>query len=93
MIVCALGYGYLAKFVFQKICLLGIKGVGVTSKQINNNNFTNITLVNRDKIKEVLAYSTHLLITAPPGEVGVVHLSSCAAPLPDILNPFWRPAF
>ena len=70
MIVCALGYGYLAKFVFQKICLLGIKGVGVTSKQINNNNFTNITLVNRDKIKEVLAYSTHLLITAPPDDKG-----------------------
>ena len=70
MIVCALGYGYLAKFVFQKICLLGIKVVGVTSKQINNNNFTNITLVNRDKIKEVLAYSTHLLITAPPDDKG-----------------------
>ena len=70
MIVCALGYGYLARFVFKRICLLGIKGIGVTSKQINQNNFSNITLVTRDKIKEVLAYSTHLLITAPPDENG-----------------------
>ena len=70
MIVCALGYGYLARFVFKRICLLGIKGIGVTSKQINQNNFSNITLVTRDKIKEVLAYSTHLLITAPPDEYG-----------------------
>ena len=70
MIVCALGYGYLARYVFQRICLLGIKGVGVTSKQINNNSIANITLVNRDKIKDVLAYSTHLLITAPPNSNG-----------------------
>ena len=53
MIVCALGYGYLTKFVFKRICALGIKGIGVTSKNINNNQFSNITFVNRDKIKEV----------------------------------------
>ena len=70
MIVCALGYGYLAKFVFQRICLLGIRGVGITSKQINHNGFENITIVDRDKIKEALAYSTHLLVTVPPDELG-----------------------
>ena len=70
MIVCALGYGYLTQFVFNRICALGIKGIGVTSKNINNSEFANIIFVNRDKIKEVLAYSTHLLITAPPDDKG-----------------------
>ena len=70
MIVCALGYGYLTQFVFKRICALGIKGIGVTSKNINNNEFANIIFVNRDKIKEVLTYSTHLLITAPPDDKG-----------------------
>ncbi len=70
MIVCALGYGYLSKFVFQRLCFLGIKGIGVTSKYINHNGFANITLVSREKIKEVLSYSTHLLITAPPDNIG-----------------------
>ena len=70
MIVCALGYGYLNQFFFQRICALGVKGIGVTSKNINNNGFTNITFVNRDKVKDVLAYSTHLLITAPPDDKG-----------------------
>ena len=70
LIVSALGYGYLSQFVFKRICSLGIKGIGVTSKNINNNEFSNITFVSRDKIKEVLAYSTHLLITAPPDDKG-----------------------
>ena len=60
LIVCALGYGYLTQFVFKRICALGVKGIGVTSKNINNNEFANIFFVNRDKIKEVLLYSTHL---------------------------------
>ena len=70
MIVCALGYGYLTEFVFKRICALGIKGIGVTSKNINNSEFANIIFVKRDKIKEVLTYSTHLLITAPPDNKG-----------------------
>ena len=70
MIVCALGYGYLTQFVFKKICALGIKGIGVTSKNVNNSKFANIIFVKRDKIKEVLTYSTHLLITAPPNDKG-----------------------
>ena len=70
LIVCALGYGYLTKFVFKRICSLGIKGIGVTSKNINNSEFTNITFVSRNEIKEILAYSTHLLITAPPDDKG-----------------------
>ena len=70
MIVCALGYGYLTQFVFKRICALGIKGIGVTSKNIKNKEFTNIIFLNRDKIKEALTYSTHLLITAPPDDKG-----------------------
>ncbi len=70
MIVCALGYGYLTQFVFKRICSLGIKSIGVTSKNINKSEFTNITFVTRSKIKEVIAYSTHLLITAPPDNKG-----------------------
>jgi len=70
LIVCALGYGYLTQFVFKRICSLGIRGIGVTSKNINNNEFDNIIFVSRDKTKEVLAYSTHLLITAPPDDKG-----------------------
>ncbi len=70
MIVCALGYGYLTQYVFKRICSLGIKGIGVTSRNINKNKLANISFVSRDKIKEVLAYSTHLLITAPPDSKG-----------------------
>lgn len=70
MIVCALGYGYLTKFVFKRIGSLGIKSIGVTSKNLNKSEFTNITFVSRDKIKEVIPYSTHLLITAPPNNKG-----------------------
>ena len=70
MIVCALGYGYLTKFVFKRIGSLGIKSIGVTSKNLNKSEFTNITFVSRDKIKEVISYSTHLLITAPPNNKG-----------------------
>ena len=70
MIVCALGYGYLTKFIFQRLGSLGIKSIGVTSKNLNKSQFTNITFVSRDKIKEVIPYSTHLLITAPPNNKG-----------------------
>ena len=70
LIVCALGYGYLAQYVFKRICALGVKGIGVTSENINKNEFANIIFVNRAKIKEVLLYSTHLLITAPPDDKG-----------------------
>lgn len=70
MIVCALGYGYLAKYVFQRICFLGIKGIGITSKNLTYNGSANITLVGRERIKEILTYSTHLLITAPPDNSG-----------------------
>ena len=70
MIVCALGYGYLSRFIFQRICLLGVKGIGVTSKEIKKNAYTNITLVNREQVIEVLDYATHLLITAPPDNEG-----------------------
>ncbi len=70
MIVCALGYGYLSQFIFKRLCSLGIKVTGVTSKNINKNEITNITIVDRDKTKEVISYSTHLLITAPPDDEG-----------------------
>ena len=70
MVVCALGYGYLSKFVFQRLCSLGVRGIGVTSQNINHVGFSNITLVNREKIKDVLNYSTHLLITAQPNDRG-----------------------
>ena len=65
-----MGYGYLSRFVFQRLCFLGIRGIGVTSKNINHSGFSNITFVNREKIEEVLNYSTHLLITAPPNARG-----------------------
>ena len=70
LIVCALGYGYLTQFVFKRIGSLGIKSIGVTSKNLSKSEFTNITFVGRDKIKEVIPYSTHLLITAPPDDKG-----------------------
>ena len=60
LIVCALGYGYLSKFVFKRLCSLGIIGFGITSNQ-NNKSFQNIFISNRDKTNEAISFSSHLL--------------------------------
>ena len=72
MIVCALGYGYLSKYVFRRICGLGVTAIGVTSKQIKDYGFTNSFFVSREDIKKAISFSTHLLITAPPNSKGCV---------------------
>ena len=54
MIVCALGYGYLSKYVFRRICGLGVTGIGITSKQINDYGFRNSFFVSREDIKKTL---------------------------------------
>ena len=70
MIVCALGYGYLSKYVFRRICGLGITAIGVTSKQIKDYGFRNSFFVSREDIEKAISFSTHLLITAPPNSKG-----------------------
>ena len=72
MIVCALGYGYLSKYVFRRICGLGVTAIGITSKQINDYGFRNSFFVSREDIKKTLSFSTHLLITAPPNSKGCI---------------------
>ena len=72
MIVCALGYGYLSKYVFRRICGLGVTAIGITSKQINDYGFRNSFFVSRENIKKTLSFSTHLLITAPPNSKGCI---------------------
>ncbi len=70
MIVCAIGYGYLSRFIFQRLCRLGITGLGITSKEDYINDLDNVRIFKRDKIKNALSFSSHLLITAPPQEHG-----------------------
>ena len=72
MIVCALGYGYLSKYVFRRICGLGVTAIGITSRQINDYGFRNSFFVSRENIKKTLSFSTHLLITAPPNSKGCI---------------------
>ena len=48
--VCAVGYGYLSKFIFKDYAL-GIRGIGVTSKSIKYGS-SNIIFVNRKKLKK-----------------------------------------
>ena len=72
MIVCALGYGYLSKYVFRRICGLGITTIGVTSKQKKDYGFRNSFFLSREDIKKAISFSTHLLITAPPNSKGCV---------------------
>ena len=54
----------------------------ITSKNINKSEFTNITFVTRSKIKEVITYSTHLLITAPPDNKGCPIFNKFSVDLP-----------
>ena len=70
MIVCALGYGYLSKYVFRRICGLGVTAIGVTSKEIKDYGFRNSFFVSRKDIEKAISFSTHLLITAPPNSKG-----------------------
>ena len=72
MIVCSLGYGYLSKFVFRRICGLGIRAIGVTSKQLNDQDCNNIFFFRREDTKTAITSSTHLLITAPPNNEGCI---------------------
>jgi len=70
LIVCALGYGYLSKYVFRRICGLGTTAIGVTSNQIKDGRFSNSFFISRQDIKKAISFSTHLLITAPPDSKG-----------------------
>ena len=35
MIVCCLGYGYLAKTLLKELCSHGVRSIGLTSKKID----------------------------------------------------------
>ncbi|MAK09219.1 MAG: hypothetical protein CML36_01875 [Rhodobacteraceae bacterium] len=83
MILCALGYGYLSKYVFRRICGLGVTAIGVTSQQIKDHGFSNRFFVIRKDIKKAISFSTHLLITAPPNSEGCVIFNKYAN---EILN-------
>ena len=71
LIICSLGYGYLAKFLFKELCSSGVFGIGVSSKNIYcESNPYNFRSYYRNKIKEAIYFSTHLIITAPPDHKG-----------------------
>ena len=66
MIICSLGYSYLSSFVFKRLCNLGIKGIGITSKKNTQIFSNNINILDWSKAKESVSFATHLLLTAPP---------------------------
>lgn len=71
MIICSIGHGYLASFLFKELCALGVLGLGVTSKEtFVNKSSENFKIYNRSEIKNAISYSTHLLVTAPSNKNG-----------------------
>ena len=71
MIICSIGHGYLASFLFKELCALGILGLGVSSKAtFLNKNLDNFKIFNRSEVKNAISYSTHLLVTAPSNKKG-----------------------
>ncbi len=71
MIICSLGYGYLAKFLFNDLCSLGILGIGVSSKKVfYKKNPYNFKSFYRNEVAEAIVFSTHLIVTAPPDHNG-----------------------
>lgn len=72
MIVCCLGYGYLAKTLLKELCSHGVRSIGLTSKEIEieNNQRDNLILFSRENTSLALKKSTHLIITAPPSDKG-----------------------
>ena len=72
MIVCCLGYGYLAKTLLKELCSHGVRSIGLTSKkiEIENNQRDNLSLFSRENTSLALKKSTHLVITAPPSDKG-----------------------
>jgi len=71
LIVCCIGYGYLAKFVLKNLIDHGALGIGISSKVPELNYETNNLLIyKRNKIGDAITYATHLIITAPPKKLG-----------------------
>ena len=77
MIICSIGHGYLASFLFKELCASGVLGLGVSSKAtFLNKNLDNFKIFNRSEVKNAIAYSTHLLVTAPSNKNGCPVLNS-----------------
>ena len=71
MIICSIGHGYLASFLFKELCALGILGLGVSSKAtFLNKDLDNFKIFNRSEVKNAISYTTHLLVTAPSNKKG-----------------------
>ena len=71
MIICSIGHGYLASFLFKELCASGVLGLGVSSKEtFLNKNLDNFKIFNRSEVKNAISYSTHLLVTAPSNKKG-----------------------
>jgi nucleoside-diphosphate-sugar epimerase len=71
LIICSIGHGYLASFLFKELCALGVLGLGVSSKTtFLNKNSDNFKIFHRSEVKKAISYSTHLLVTAPSNKKG-----------------------
>ena len=71
MIICSIGHGYLASFLFRELCAFGTLGLGVSSKStFLNKNLDNFKIFNRSEVKNAISFSTHLLVTAPSNKKG-----------------------
>ena len=71
MIICSIGHGYLASFLFKELCSLGALGLGVSSKEAYiNKGLDNFKNFNRNEAESAISYATHLLVTAPPNKKG-----------------------
>ena len=71
MIICSIGHGYLASFLFKELCAFGTLGLGVSSKAtFLNKNLDNFKIFNRSEVKNAISYATHLLVTVPSNKKG-----------------------
>ena len=71
MIVCSLGYGYVAKYVLKELSSMGVLGLGVSSKkEIFDNSNENFIPFHRDDSAKAIKISTNILITAPSYDKG-----------------------
>lgn len=68
MIVSCLGYGYVSSYLLKEIASNGINCIGITDNLIslNKKTYGNISVLPRRNTEEVIDFSTHLVIAAPP---------------------------
>ena len=83
MIICSIGHGYLASFLFKQLSSYGVMCYGVSDKIENVTDMINFKIFLRKDSKYVLNSTTHLLITAPPDKYGCPIFNSYSGDITD----------